>query len=190
MILIRQRRPSDDGALLEVFNGSSFQRGAMTRGPFASKEELALWFQTLATCKLELVAEDSGEVIGFGVLALLDGERIEHGAWVILGVRETHHRRGLATELLETLLAAAKDVYRLRRVYLNVFADNEPAIKLYEKHGFQIEGTHRDFLWRDSGFVDACTMAKIFGANAPDKTDCSSSGQLKHAGGDAGLREV
>jgi len=170
MILVRQRRPSDYGALFELFNEPAFQRGAMTREPFASKEELALWFQMLATYKLELVAEDAGEVIGFGLLALLDGARIEHGGWVILGVRETHHRRGVATGLLETLLAAAKDTYGLHRVYLNVFADNEPAVRLYEKHGFRIEGTHRDFLWRDSGFVDAYTMAKIFGANAPDKT--------------------
>jgi putative acetyltransferase len=34
-------------------------------------------------------------------------------------------------------------------------------ITLYEKFGFEIEGTHRRYAFRDGGFVDAYSMARL-----------------------------
>jgi putative acetyltransferase len=39
--------------------------------------------------------------------------------------------------------------------------DNAPAIALYKRNGFEIEGTHRDFAFRGGSFVDAYAMARI-----------------------------
>jgi L-phenylalanine/L-methionine N-acetyltransferase len=61
------------------------------------------------------------------------------------------------------LLAAASVMTGLRRVQLTVFADNDPAIRLYQRFGFEIEGRHRDFVRRGEGFIDAFTMAKVYG---------------------------
>jgi putative acetyltransferase len=54
----------------------------------------------------------------------------------------------------------------LRRVQLTVFGDNGPAIKLYRRFGFEIEGRHRDFIRRGEGFVDGYTMARLSNAVA------------------------
>jgi putative acetyltransferase len=43
--------------------------------------------------------------------------------------------------------------------------DNEPAIKLYKKFGFEIEGRLRDFSYRNGEYIDAYIMARI-------KKDC------------------
>ena len=34
-------------------------------------------------------------------------------------------------------------------------------IALYEKFGFEIEGTHRRYAFRDGAYVDAYTMARL-----------------------------
>jgi putative acetyltransferase len=44
---------------------------------------------------------------------------------------------------------------------LRVYVDNAPAIALYEKFGFEIEGTHRCFAYRDGEYVDAHVMARL-----------------------------
>ena len=36
-----------------------------------------------------------------------------------------------------------------------------PAIALYKRHGFETEGTHREFAFRGGAFVDAYAMARI-----------------------------
>jgi putative acetyltransferase len=51
-----------------------------------------------------------------------------------------------------------------------VFGDNDPAIKLYRRFGFEIEGRHQDFVRRGENFVDGYTMARlnIAGVRRPD----------------------
>jgi hypothetical protein len=40
---------------------------------------------------------------------------------------------------------------------------NDMGIALYEKFGFKREGTHRRYTFRDGGFVDAYSMARLKG---------------------------
>jgi len=44
---------------------------------------------------------------------------------------------------------------------LSVYTDNAPAIHLYEKFGFIIEGTARQFALRNGVYVDAHMMARL-----------------------------
>ncbi len=49
----------------------------------------------------------------------------------------------------------------LTRLDLRVYVDNVPAITLYRKFGFEIEGTHQRFAFRDGEYVDAHVMARL-----------------------------
>jgi putative acetyltransferase len=49
----------------------------------------------------------------------------------------------------------------LSRIELEVYTDNEPAIHLYKKFGFVVEGTHTRFAFRDGQFVDVYAMARL-----------------------------
>jgi L-phenylalanine/L-methionine N-acetyltransferase len=44
---------------------------------------------------------------------------------------------------------------------LEVFVDNEPAIRLYKKFGFVIEGTLVAYAYRDGQYIDTYTMARL-----------------------------
>ena len=65
--------------------------------------------------------------------------------------------------MLEALVELADDWYDLKRLELTVYADNAPAIALYERFGFMREGTLRAYAYRAGRYVDAVTMARLRG---------------------------
>jgi putative acetyltransferase len=49
----------------------------------------------------------------------------------------------------------------LTRLELEVYTDNESAIRLYERFGFEREGTLRQHAFRDGKYVDSYFMARL-----------------------------
>ena len=66
--------------------------------------------------------------------------------------------RGVAAEALRLMLEHAAGL-GLRKVLLEVAADNPRARALYKRTGFQTEGVLRRQLARADGFVDVLVMA-------------------------------
>ena len=69
----------------------------------------------------------------------------------------------MGTALLAAAIDLADHWLGLRRLELHVYPDNAAGIRLYEKFGFAVEGTARDFALRDGAFVDALAMARLRG---------------------------
>ena len=70
-------------------------------------------------------------------------------------------RRGVGSALMAAMCDYADRWAGALRLELTVFVDNEPAIALYRKFGFEIEGTHRAYAMRDGRYVDAYAMARL-----------------------------
>jgi [ribosomal protein S18]-alanine N-acetyltransferase len=87
-----------------------------------------------------LVAEEENEVCGF-VCARVVAEQ-----WEIenIAVSEFKRRRGIADELLQTVLSGARD-HAATSVWLEVRESNDPARRLYEKHSFRESGRRREY---------------------------------------------
>lgn len=62
-------------------------------------------------------------------------------------------------------MAAALDVadnwWQVTRIHLEVYTDNDPAVALYRKFGFEIEGTLRQDAFRNGELVDTHVMARL-----------------------------
>ncbi len=106
-----------------------------------------------------LVAEVEGRVVGAVNLEVLRGRK-SHGGTLGLMVRDDHHGRGIGAALLDGMLEVADRWLGLRRVELEVFADNQVAIGLYERRGFLREGIKRGAAYRDGKYEDILVMAR------------------------------
>ena len=78
----------------------------------------------------------------------------------VTGILQSHVGRGLGSKMFETLIEWAT-LSPLHRLELTVMTHNAPAIALYQKFGFQIEGTKRHSLKVDGIYVDEYVMARV-----------------------------
>jgi ribosomal-protein-alanine N-acetyltransferase len=102
-----------------------------------------------------LVEEDTdGKVCAYAGLCAY----APHEAYIqTIAVAESHQRKGIGEQLLTTLLAEA-DKRGCAHVDLEVRADNEAAIRLYERHGFARIGLRKRY-YQPSG-TDAVIMRR------------------------------
>ncbi len=78
-----------------------------------------------------------------------------------MAVRDDWQGKGVGTALMGAALDLADNWLDLTRVELTVYTDNAAGIALYEKFGFEIEGTHRRYAFRNGEYVDAYSMARL-----------------------------
>jgi putative acetyltransferase len=76
-------------------------------------------------------------------------------------VHDEWQGKGVGGALMRAGLDLADNWLNLTRLELEVYADNEPAIRLYERFGFEHEGTLRQHAFRDGRYVDSYMMARL-----------------------------
>ncbi len=159
-ITIRRAEPADFEAVQAIYAMPRAQAGTLQL-PFPS---LDLWRQRLQVVDPNahvLLACSGDEVIGQLGLYAASHPRRRHVGDIGMGVRDDWQGRGVGTALLGAAIDLADRWLQLRRLELEVYADNTAGIALYARHGFIEEGRHRDFAFRDGALVDALSMARI-----------------------------
>ncbi|WP_259753750.1 GNAT family N-acetyltransferase [Pseudomonas sp. GCEP-101] len=111
--------------------------------------------------RVTLMAMHQDQVIGSASLEQFPRVRRSHCGSIGMGVAVAWQGRGLGTRLLAELMEVADNWMGLRRVELTVYTDNAPAIALYRKFGFEVEGTLREFALRDGVYADVLSMARL-----------------------------
>lgn len=113
-----------------------------------------------------LVVEDRDLLVGWVGAFGERYRRVQHAALVGVGVREAYHRQGIGTWLFTELETWAWQ-QGIRRLELVVHTENRPAIGLYRKMGFQIEGTKRASYCLDGRDHNEYLMAKLLHKETP-----------------------
>lgn len=110
-----------------------------------------------------VIPEESGreKVIGMVGLTVSASPRLRHSAGLGIMVHRDYQNQGVGAALMKTVLDLADNWLMLVRVELGVYADNEQAIHLYKKMGFEIEGTKRKAAIRNGAYVDELVMGRI-----------------------------
>lgn len=158
-LVIRAREPSDAPAIATMHNLPGFRNGTL-RTPYHGVDEIRRAIEAAGANTLALVALLDGLVVGDIGLTRHSGRR-SHVASVGMGVHDGYTGKGIGSAMLGEVVAIADGWLNIRRMELTVYADNSPAIALYRKFGFEQEGCHRDFAYRDGIYADALAMARI-----------------------------
>lgn len=104
------------------------------------------------------VATYEDEIIGLIVFVGGKRARLKHVGSMGITVKSKFWGRGVGGCLIEFLINWAKDTKIIRKINLQVRIDNEKAIKLYLKHGFEKEGIITRDLCIDGILYDSFSM--------------------------------
>ena len=83
--------------------------------------------------------------------------RLAHTGEIALSVRKKYWHIGVGSAIMEMLIELAKEA-SLKNVELGVYADNERAIALYRRFGFEEIGRHRGRMCVDGEYYDEILM--------------------------------
>jgi putative acetyltransferase len=108
-----------------------------------------------------LLAERDGQVVGSCGLHTTPNVRRRHTAMLGISVLPQAQGQGVGAALMQGICDYADRWAHLLRIELGVFVDNHRAIRLYERFGFVLEGTHRAYALRDGVYVDSHFMARL-----------------------------
>lgn len=123
------------------------------------------WFQHYLNqrdkhIRLAIIHQDNDEYIGN--VNLTDIHPINASAEFSIWIGNKNHRRkGIGSLATQMMLEHGFKNLNLHRIYLSVLANNQPALQLYQKLGFKIDGKHRDAIFKNGHFHDLIAMSII-----------------------------
>jgi putative acetyltransferase len=164
-ISVRRTEATDYEAICQIFAGTQVVWGTLQL-PFPSVES---WRKRLADPPegmFGLVACAESEVVGqLDLYTFPLHPRRRHVGQIGMAVRDDWQGKGVGTALLQATIELADNWLNLLRLELEVYTDNEPALRLYMKFGFLVEGTLAQFAYRQGQFVDVYIMARLKNAS-------------------------
>ncbi len=145
---VREATLDDIGAFVAVLVAVAQEgRWIGTEAPVDAEQRAERLRAQIADGDVLLVLEDDGRHVGNSAL------HRTHAAGVVslgMAIVADARGRGGGRMLIEALIARARDL-GCHKVELEVWPDNERAITLYEKYGFEVEGLRRDHYRRRDG---------------------------------------
>lgn len=104
-----------------------------------SHKEQSAWYDSY--CKnntdymYSIIRKSDNALIGFAALYNINHDEAEFGR--LLVDKEKYKQSGLGTYILKHLISIAKEELRLKKITLEVFSDNIPALTIYNRCGFK-----------------------------------------------------
>ena len=127
-------------------------------------EEEEAWIEAHRTQPnhLILLAEMEGRIVGILDFANGHRQRIAHTGEFGISVDKSMRSHGIGSLLLQELIDWAGENKTIERIGLNVHGNNDRAVALYKKMGFQIEGIRKHHLkYGDGQYVDTVVMGRF-----------------------------
>jgi len=115
------------------------------------------WLRNTGNMLYFIIEDHLGEKYGTIHVSGIDykNQKCEFG----IAIQGSFQRRGLAKQASKMLIDYIFGNLPLRKITLEVFADNTGALSLYRNLGFEIEGTFRDEYFKCGRWRDSVRMA-------------------------------
>lgn len=159
MIILRELKEKDAPFMLEWMHDADIQKSFKRRMTDSTIEDVLEFIKKASSADAVstgsslhyAIADQADEYLGTVSLKNID---LENGnAEFAIVTRKEAHGKGIGHEATILMLKKAFNEIGLQRVYLNVFSNNDAAIRLYERCGFRPEGEFRNHFLIDGQYV-------------------------------------
>lgn len=161
---LRAIEPEDLDVLYQIENDRSLWHVGTTNVPY-SRYTLHDYVATsaddiFADRQVRLVMEnDEHEVVGMADLVHFDPQHQRAETGIV--VMEPHRRKGYALQALQQLEDYALDTLHLHQLYAVIAANNDAALQLFQKAGYERQGVLKGWLCKGHDYQDAVLMQRF-----------------------------
>lgn len=164
-LLIREATGGDAATILAYLEQVSAETDFLTFGPGEFELSEAKEAAYLEGCRgaencLYLIAFVDSNLAGTLSFATGRRPRTRHTGELAVSVLQSFWGLGVASALIDSLLEWARETGFIKKINLRVRTDNQRAIILYERKGFQIEGRVSKELLVDGVYYDNLLMGR------------------------------
>ena len=157
-IEIRHAEPEDIEQINTIYQAVF---DSMNGLPYASLSGAKKRFEDRPKNVYTLVAQKDNKVVGVFSLYTNDWPRQKHVAKFGVYVDNSYQGLGIGSALLKAGIDFCFNWLNIIRLELEVNSDNERAIALYKKFGFEKEGVLRKSLFRNGKYIDNWVMSLL-----------------------------
>ncbi len=160
MISLRELKEEDAEYMLEWMHDPDIQKGFKRNFLDATIDDAKRFIREAKIPKQLVSGKElhyaivNDDDIYLGTISLKKLDLDNFSAEYAITTRRDAHGRGVASRATKLILQKAFLELGLHRVYLNVYADNADAIRLYKRCGFKYEGEFRDHIKRGNEYVN------------------------------------
>lgn len=164
-IIIRKVNIEDAKSMMEfikkVSNETDFLLSSYDEINMTLENEIE-YLQNITKSKNNIifVLDIDGEIAGSCGLTSINKKRIKHRATLGISVLKKYWGEGLGNKLIDNAIKYAKKA-NIKKLELEVRVDNEKAIKLYKKFGFEIEGEIRNYFYLNKKYYNCYFMGLL-----------------------------
>ncbi|MBX5327751.1 MAG: GNAT family N-acetyltransferase [Candidatus Bathyarchaeota archaeon] len=149
-VTIREAEEADALEIKSVVNSVAAEKYYII--PEDSRED---WRETIKEIKkrkgLIIIAQVKDKIVGMAYLVRGKFEKNKHVTSLGITILKNYRRMGIGTAMMNHLLEWSQKQEGLEKITLEVFSTNKPAINLYHKLGFKIEGVKKTVQdWRQT----------------------------------------
>ena len=164
LVTIRQAEIADAEGLLQCIKAyipESSYIPKLEQEITLSIEQERAWINSflISDNSLLLVAEYNNQIIGNIDLTGSKRKAMEHTAVIGMGLLKAWRNVGLGTQLLQFIIEWAKENEVLELIWLQVYTQNELALKVYRRVGFEENGVIKGFFKQNNTYFDNLTMS-------------------------------
>ncbi|MDR0948332.1 MAG: GNAT family N-acetyltransferase [Lachnospiraceae bacterium] len=168
-VYLRKMRKKDYDLVVAWRNSDKVRRRFIYQEPFTVAGQ-EVWVRTMIdtgkAIQMMICESDTNDPIGCVYLRDIDHLHLKAELGIFIGENKKRGK-GYGTYAAKLMLEYGFHEMNLHRIFLRVLADNEVAIKSYQKAGFVQEGYLKDDVRINGFFNDIIWMAAV----NPDETD-------------------
>lgn len=107
------------------------------------------------------IASYEDHPIGYIKLKIDSEIRRKHKGVISIAVDKNYHGKGVGSKLFEAIIDLSKNWLMLKKLELTVLKNNEKAIALYERFGFELEGVLKKDTVVNGIYEDVVFMGRL-----------------------------
>lgn len=126
----------------------------------AEVDKPLVFFENSLSSSKVFGAYHNNQIIGLATLTQETGTKFSHKATLSsVFIEPEFQQKGIASRLLSAIIQDSKN--HVEQILLTVAYDNEPAIRLYKKFGFQAYGTETKAMKDNGQYIDEVLMKRF-----------------------------